>query len=290
MSDGVWRTSDWSEVDKANGDLLYVGSSDNLYKRLAPRYRHNMWKMVLPREESRIFVAVWFYRDDESSVQAQWIERLLKAQAPLIVAIKDMNLALKSVPFPQSTTTVTTVNGRSYIPARKPYDPLDIVTPSLPVEHLPQKCQRMLGALVQGEAMGLVSMPFRNVAIIAGVSPASGTTRNRKAVLTGGGYVTTVGDNVQLTPKGRAYPIDVELPPTESDALLEFWKREIGTDKIAKMLEAVVLSGPLSDSALAEAAGMEMSGTFRNYKAALTGRGLIVKRGDAYEASEVFTR
>jgi len=156
-------------------------------------------------------------------------------------------------------------------------------------ERLPEKSQRMLGALRQGEAMGRNMMPFRNVAIIAGVSPASGTTRNRKAQLTGGGYVTVHGDNVQLTDKGRAYPLNVNLPPEDPRELLEFWKREIGTEKIARILEAVVNTGPCTDEVLAQAAGMEQSGTFRNYKAALTGRGLMVKRSDGtYEAAEVF--
>ncbi|HEV3059648.1 MAG TPA: type IV secretory system conjugative DNA transfer family protein [Vicinamibacterales bacterium] len=156
-------------------------------------------------------------------------------------------------------------------------------------ERLPEKSQRMLGALRQNEAMGRTSMPFRNVAIIAGVSPNSGTTRNRKAQLTGGGYVIVQGDNVLLTPKGRAYPLNVNLPPDDPRELLEFWKREIGTEKIAKILEAVVNTGPCTDEVLATAAGMEQSGTFRNYKAALTGRGLMVKRGDGtYEAAEVF--
>lgn len=155
---------------------------------------------------------------------------------------------------------------------------------------LPEKSQRMLGALRQNEAMGRMTMPFRNVAIIAGVSPNSGTTRNRKAQLTGGGFISTNGDSVMLTDAGRKYPLNVELPPDDVDGLLAFWEREIGTEKIAKMLRHVVHHGPCSDGELAEAAGMELSGTYRNYKAALTGRGLIEKHGDAYVATEVFRR
>lgn len=157
-------------------------------------------------------------------------------------------------------------------------------------EHLPDKSQRMLGALRQGEAMKRSSMPFRNVAVIAGVAPTSGTTRNRKGQLVRLGLITVHGDNVQLTDAGRAYPIDVEMPPDDPEKLLEFWKREIGTEKVAAILETVVRQGPISDQALADAVGMERSGTFRNYKGELTRRGLIEKRGDGYAATEVFRR
>jgi len=158
------------------------------------------------------------------------------------------------------------------------------------VEHIPDKCQRMLAALRHGEAMGMKTMPFKSVALIAGVAPTSGTTSNRKGLLTKGGYMTTHGDQVQLTDKGRAYPIDVEMPPTEPKALLAYWKREIGTEKIATMLDVVVTRGQATSEELAEAAGMEMSGTFSNYKGELTRRGLIIKQGNAYVPAEAFTR
>jgi len=155
---------------------------------------------------------------------------------------------------------------------------------------LPDKSQKMLGALKQGEAMGLASMPFRNVAVLAGIAPTSGTTRNRKGQLVHRGLIVSHGDNVQLTPSGRLYPIDVPLPPTSPKELLAFWKAEIGTEKVCKILETVVLEGPIDDQALAAAVGMEMSGTYRNYKGALTRRGLIEKVDGAYVATAVFRR
>lgn len=158
-------------------------------------------------------------------------------------------------------------------------------------DHMPEKCQKMLGALRQGEAMGQASMLFRTVAVIAGVAPTSGTTGNRKGFLKNGGYMTVQGDRVQLTEKGRSYPLNVSLPPTDRDELLEFWKREIGTEKIAAMLDFVVRNGSATDDELAEAAGMAKSGTFGNYKGALVGRGLMVKVSSGqYEPAEAFTR
>lgn len=162
------------------------------------------------------------------------------------------------------------------------------VPPEFLLGPMPEKCQKMLGALRQGEAMGLSSMPFRNVAVIAGVGPSTGTTSNRKGFLKNNGFITVIGDHVQLTDKGREYPINVSMPPTDPQELLTFWKREIGTDKIARMLEVVVIQGPISSEALREAVGMENSGTFSNYKGALVGRGLIVKQGDVFVANEVF--
>lgn len=159
------------------------------------------------------------------------------------------------------------------------------------VEALPAVTQRMIGALRQGEAMGYTSMLFKNVAHIAGVSPTSGTTSNRKGMLTGGGYITSAGPFVSLTDKGRAYPIDVELPPTDTAGLLAFWKREIGTDKVCRILDVVVSRGRVSNADLAEAVEMAAdSGTFSNYKGVLTGRGLITKSGRDYVPAEVFTR
>lgn len=184
------------------------------------------------------------------------------------------------------------------IPRRQPYIP-PRGAPGTPGsndgtvggERMPEKCQKMLGALVQGEAMGHKSMLFRNVAVIAGVGPTTGTTSNRKGFLKNNGYIIVEGDHVRLTDKGREYPLNVPIPPTAPAELLAFWKREIGTDKIARMLEVVVQQGPIDSETLREAVGMENSGTFSNYKGALVGRGLIEKRHDGtYAANEVFLR
>ena len=156
---------------------------------------------------------------------------------------------------------------------------------------MPDKCQKMLGALRQGEAMGLTSMPFRNVAVIAGVAPDSGTTGNRKGYLKNNGYITVQGDHVQLTDKGRDYPLSVELPPTDRMALLDFWKRQIKTEKICRMLDFVVRNNSATDDELAAAASMAKSGTFGNYKGALVGRGLMVKVSNGvYASAEAFGR
>ncbi len=167
-----------------------------------------------------------------------------------------------------------------------------IETPVNSDERLPDSTQRMLAALRQGEAMGLTAMPFRNVAVIAGVAPNSGTTSNRKGLLVSRGLITVLGKGkhgeVQLTDAGRVYPIDVAMPPRDPEELLAFWKREIGTEKIGAILETVVQQGPISNEALAAAVGMENSGTFSNYKGALIGRGLIEKVNGAYVPTSVF--
>lgn len=157
-------------------------------------------------------------------------------------------------------------------------------------DRMPEKCQRMLGALRQGAAMGLASMPFRTVAIIAGVAPSSGTTSNRKGFLKNGGYIIVEGDHVRITEKGQNVPLNVAMPPDDPEELLKFWQREIGTEKVAKMLEVIVHQGPIANAELAAAVGMEESGTFSNYKGALVGRGLIMKQNNAYVAAEVFLR
>ena len=156
---------------------------------------------------------------------------------------------------------------------------------------MPEKCQKMLGALRQGEAMGLSSMPFHTVAILAGVAPNSGTTGNRKGFLKNNGYITVQSDHVQLTDKGREYPIDVALPPTDRLELLDFWKRQIKTEKICAMLDFVVRNDGATDDELAAAAPMAKSGTFGNYKGALIGRGLMVKVSNGvYKPAEAFRR
>lgn len=179
---------------------------------------------------------------------------------------------------------------RAVAPGRRETDE---TSPQAPDGHMPEKCQKMLGALHQGEAMGLTSMPFKSVAVIAGVAPTSGTTSNRKGFLKANGYITLSGDNVQLTAKGRSFPINVELPPTDKAGLLAFWKREIGTEKIAAMLHFVVTNGEASSDQLAVAANMSAdSGTFSNYKGALITRGLMVSlgKGGPYEPADAFKR
>lgn len=157
---------------------------------------------------------------------------------------------------------------------------------------LPEKSQRMLGALLQGEAMGMTVMPFKNVAHIAGVSPTSGTTANRKRALVQGGYATANGPNLQITAAGRAYPLTVTMPPTDKVGLLAYWKREIGTEKVCAMLDFVVMNGSATDEELSEASDMKLgTGAFANYKRELTGRGLMARvggKGGAYEPAEAF--
>lgn len=201
-----------------------------------------------------------------------------------------------------TTTTVETVRRpqiRNGAPGRREADALKIPkhVPTPPISYtpdgsadgpMPEKCQKMIGALQQGLMMRLASMPFRAVAIIAGVAPSSGTTSNRKGFLKNGGYITVEGDHVRLTDKGRAYTVNVAMPPDDPKELLRFWQREIKTEKIAKMLEVVVQQGPIGDDELAAAIPMKKSGTFSNYKGALIGRGLIVKQNGAYVAADVF--
>jgi Helicase HerA, central domain len=159
---------------------------------------------------------------------------------------------------------------------------------------LPEKSQRMLGALLQGEAMGMTSMPFKNVAHIAGVSPTSGTTANRKRALVQGGYATANGPNLQITEAGRAYPLTVSMPPTDKAGLLAYWKSEIRTEKVCAMLDFVVTNGSATDEQLSEASDMKLgTGAFANYKRELTGRGLMARvggKGGPYEPAEAFRR
>lgn len=195
---------------------------------------------------------------------------------------------IKNVPAQQAQIRGT-APGRREIDHGNGITRVSSLRPTDDVEHIPEKCQRMLAALRQGEAMGLKAMPFKNVAIIAGVAPTSGTTSNRKRLLIQSGLM--IGkEAVQLTDKGRVYPLDVVMPPTDRDGLLEYWKREIGTEKVVAMLDFVVNNGSATDDELRAAARMENSGTFSNYKRELTGRGLMMKQGDQYVPSEVFNR
>jgi hypothetical protein len=232
------------------------------------------------------------------------VDRVAQAQQVVVSSIGNLvalgRQALTPVPpkVVTTTTTKTVQPGRDTIKLPKPFVGAGVRVAKAIVasngEHaLPEKSQRMLGALLQGLAMGLPSMPFKNVAHIAGVSPTSGTTANRKRALIQGGYATTDGANMTITDAGRGYPIDVQMPPTDKKGLLDYWKQEIGTEKVCQMLDLVVTVGSATDEDLAQAADMQLgSGTFANYKRALTGRGLMHRIGKTgpYEPAEAFQR
>ena len=81
------------------------------------------------------------------------------------------------------------------------------------------------------------------------------------------------------------------MPPTDRMALLDFWKRQIKTEKICLMLDFLVRNNGATDDELASAALMAKSGTFGNYKGALIGRGLMVKVSNGvYAPAEAFGR
>lgn len=226
------------------------------------------------------------------------LDRLAQRQQVVVSELGNLRAVLgkaesnapRAVVSANGITRVTTRQIRTETPGRRETGAPPANATS--ADHMPEKCQRMLGALRQGEAMGLTSMPFKSVAVIAGVAPNSGTTSNRKGFLKNNGYITVSGDNVALTETGRAYPLSVDLPPNDRAGLLAFWKREIGTVKIAAMLNFVVTNGQATSEELATAAEMSPdSGTFSNYKGALVTRGLMVKTGSGmYEPSEAFKR
>jgi hypothetical protein len=229
---------------------------------------------------------------------ANAVDRLAQAQQVVVSSAGNLSavltkaMQLKGVPV--SVPIARIVQKPNGVPVRSTPKPPPVSHASDDDDNgdgsLPEKSQRMIGALLQGEAMGLSQMSFKEVAVIAGVSPSSGTTANRKRSLIQGGYAVAEGKSISLTDAGRAFPLSITLPPTDRAGLLDYWKREIGTEKIAAMLDCVVNNGRATNDELREAAQMTNSGTFANYKRALTGRGLIVKSGDGYVPAEAFMR
>lgn len=146
--------------------------------------------------------------------------------------------------------------------------------------------RRMLQQLATSPEEGLTR---RQLATLSGIKATTGTYRNNLSGLRVNGCITTAGERVQLTERGRELAGDVAVPVGGAD-LLAYWRGRLSGSQAA-MLADIVIAGRISREALAEGLGVKAdTGTFRNNLSILRTRGLLTDEGGVLVASELFFR
>lgn len=141
--------------------------------------------------------------------------------------------------------------------------------------------RRMLTALAQSPH----GLTRNQIAVRAGMRQ-SGSFRNYMSALRQAGYIASNGEVNFATDAGVAALGDYEPLPT-GRALFAYWCRELGSGE-ARLLQVIhEARAGVSREQIAEAAGMQQSGSFRNYMSKLNVLQLIRKLpGGLVEASE----
>jgi hypothetical protein len=124
------------------------------------------------------------------------------------------------------------------------------------------------------------------LATLAGYSPRSSTTRNYLSALRSGGYITTVGDRISMTPAGVA-AAGPPQPTSSTPELLEMWCPKVGGGP-AEILKLLVERYPdaLGKDLIERATGYSAtSSTMRNYLSILSRNGLLERTHDGVRAS-----
>lgn len=121
-----------------------------------------------------------------------------------------------------------------------------------------------------------------SLAIRAQLAHSSGTTGTYLSELKRAGYIENWGDTgeLALTAAGRQQVGNLVVMHS-NERTREFWMLEVGGGK-QRILQALYAKGVLRKEALAEAAGLTLSGTFDTYLSSLSKLGLIAKFNKSY--------
>lgn len=110
------------------------------------------------------------------------------------------------------------------------------------------------------------------LAVRAGYNPNGGAFNNYLSEMRTRGYIEGRGTSLQLTPAGRAIPVE-ELPDP-----LDFWLSKLG--KAERMIIEALRRGPLSREQVAEDTGYEgRGGSFNNAMSKVRRLGLMIGKG-----------
>jgi uncharacterized protein len=193
-----------------------------------------------------------------SSVQAQWIDRLLKAQAPLIDAIRDMAVALKPTrAVPGTTTSATTIttatNGRLYTPIKvvKVAGPPD--ASHTDEDHKLSRCARALLGVLSQRGVATDSQ----ISALSGYRKTSSGFANSLSELRTKGFIDGPPERRVITQQGRDTIGPTEPLPT-GPALLEYWMRKLGRAEAA-MLRVIYDKGTIEREKLSSETGYSMT-------------------------------
>jgi hypothetical protein len=146
---------------------------------------------------------------------------------------------------------------------------------------------RMLAALAQFPD-GLTDS---KLAILSGMTKRGGAFRTYLSKLRVAGLATGDRGRLRITEAGQTAAGDVEPLPT-GDALLDYWRRELGDSGARKIFDALVEVYPqaLTKADTAAASAMEVQGgAFRTYVSKLRVMGLIEGSGELRASEELFS-
>ena len=131
------------------------------------------------------------------------------------------------------------------------------------------------------------SITKSRMALMARLSPTSGTTSNYISELRTRGLIEDKNGDFVATPLGYDMVGNTDSLPRTNDEMLNMWLQYIkGKTKDMLKVLAEVHPNDLSKEELAERVGMAMSGTFSNYISTLRTNGLIIDTTRGFKASD----
>lgn len=151
------------------------------------------------------------------------------------------------------------------------------------------------GAIRMLKAAAMFEKITRNrMALIASISPRSGSFRTYISQLKTQGLLSGSGDLFWVTKEGKEYAGPVDRMPTESDELISVWCKTLGASSGAGRIFKMLAEGhpsSFSKEEIGDAVQISpTSGSFRTYMSKLKSNGLIVKDGENYQAvTELFS-
>ena len=127
------------------------------------------------------------------------------------------------------------------------------------------------------------------VAVLAQMTPKSGTFQAYLAALERSGFIVRSGGLIACTKTGFEVAKDFAEAPNQEE-LIAFWCRSVGSGGAGRLLDQLcgVYPAAITRADLATACGISASGgTFGSYLSRLRSRGLVAERGNDIRAASV---
>ena len=187
-------------------------------------------------------------------------DRIAQAQQAVVSELGNMTTALKAASASPRPAFVDPGRGprQAYAVKKKPFDPLDILTPQMPETPLSKCARALLGVLAQrGRASD------SQISMLSGYRITSSSFANGLSELRTKGLIEGSPDWREITDAGREAAGPVEPLPSGPE-LLAYWMRRLSKAE-ATMLKVIHEHGTISRGALSTESGYSItSSSFAN--------------------------